>query len=461
MLSPVAVAGCAINFIIAAICFYVRRRAGGRDCLDFFALAHFANTLTYALLVPVQPGAAFDAWLDGGGGYVLTLAITFAAVLFLGGTLRIRFDILAWRPVIIGTIVISVLGCLLGLVATPGTAARAAIAFNALLSLVAGSLLFLGQTPFYRLTGFSLLARAVMVALLAIMPATAEGQNLFMTIGILNVVFIAATGFGIILVELDDARRVAADANNAKTQFIANMSHELRTPLNAIIGFSEILEGRAFSPSPEQGRHYASLVLQAGRHLLGMVNALLDMASIEARRENLQPQPVRVDTLLAECVAMLAGEAGARQIRLRMPPAAGAIDVTTDPRALRQILLSLIGNAIKFSPPESDVRIDIEAPADGPVVVSVTDRGPGIAAAHLARIFDPFFQSGDTYSRAKGGVGLGLAIAQRLAQALGGSIAVDSREGQGSRFSIILPCPGITPGPDAGTRRQIVQGNPT
>src|SRR5690606_2823387 len=134
------------------------------------------------------------------------------------------------------------------------------------------------------------------------------------------------------------------------TQFIANMSHELRTPLNAIIGFSEILEGRAFSPTPEQGRHYAGLVLQSGRHLLGLVNTLLDMSSIEARRDNLQMEPARADEVLASCAAMLASEAAAKQIHLRLPAAAPAVEVLTDPRALRQILLCLIGNAVKFSP---------------------------------------------------------------------------------------------------------------
>ena len=439
MLSPVAVAGCAIDFIIAAICFYVRHRAAGRDCLTYFGIAHFSNAVSYALLIPVQPGLGLDEWLDGGGGYVLGFAVILSAMLFIGGTLRIRYGVGAWRLVVVTVCLSTLLMFALGMVMTAGAAARASIALNAATALISGGMLFVGGTPFYRLTGFSLLARAVMVGLLALLPATPEGANLFMTIGILNVVFIAATGFGIILIELDDARRLAADASNAKTQFIANMSHELRTPLNAIIGFSEILEGRSFSPSPEQGRHYASLVLQAGRHLLGMVNALLDMASIEARRENLQMERVEPHALVAECTAMLASEIATKSIRLTMPANDTGAQVITDPRALRQILLSLIGNAVKFSPPESEIRIAIDKPDKGPVAIRIEDRGPGIAAQHLARIFEPFFQSDDTYSRAKGGVGLGLAIAQRLAQASGGSIAVESELGRGSRFSVLLP----------------------
>lgn len=449
MFSPVSVSGCAINLIIALVLIYIRVHRGGRDWLLVFALAHAANAITYALIIPYPHGAALTNFLNSPWGLSLSFGRIISAALTIAAALLLCHGLRPWRT----TAIVTAIACA-GLVAwsflaSPYAAFQAAFAIGALASLSVGIITFRGPTIFYKWLGITWIGRGAMVTILAFVSQVPGGNAWFDTIGILNVVFIAATGFSLILIELDDARRIAADASNAKTQFIANMSHELRTPLNAIIGFSEILEGRAFSPSPEQGRHYAGLVLQAGRHLLGMVDALLDMASIEARHEKLEPQSVRADAMVKECAAMLATEAANRQVRLRIAADGGSLDLVTDPRALRQILLNLMGNAVKFSPPDGEVGIEIEAPDDGPIVIRISDQGPGIAAHHLQRIFDPFFQSDDTYSRAKGGVGLGLAIAHRLAAALGGSIAVDSRLGSGSQFAVILPRSGprIVPAP--------------
>lgn len=439
MYSPVAIAGCAINLIIAAICLYVRYRQGGRDWLSLFAGAHLAAAAGYGLIVPFPPGPALQALLNTPGGYAVGLAVILSAAGFASGSLRLRYQLPAWRIAACLSAMLVLVMLVVGQAYDPYAALQIVFPLNVLTSILAGGLFLLGPTAFYRLTGISWLGRAVMAMILAFLPATPEGQSLFLTVGVLNIILISATGFGLILIELDHARRQAAEASHAKTQFIANMSHELRTPLNAIIGFSEILEGRAFSPTPEQGRHYASLILQSGRHLLGMVNALLDMATIEARGEKLQTETVRADSLVTECTAMLAADAATKQIDLQVVMAGQPVEVMTDPRALRQILLNLIGNAIKFSPPMSVVRIDLELSTGNAVTIRVADHGPGISAADLPRIFDPFFQCGNAYNRAKGGVGLGLAIAQRLAIALGGSIAVDSREGAGSAFAIILP----------------------
>jgi two-component system cell cycle sensor histidine kinase PleC len=293
-----------------------------------------------------------------------------------------------------------------------------------------------------------LIARGVVTGSLAVLAGMAGAEATFTALGVLNVIFIAATGFGMILIELDDARQRALDADLAKSQFVANMSHELRTPLNAILGFAELLEGRAFSPSPQQASGYASLISQAGRHLLGIINSLLDMAAIEAKREKLKLETVRLDEVVASSVDLLTGEAARKGVALKLDNA-GPVEIVSDARALRQILLNLIGNAVKFSPAESVVDIRLVTPGNGRLHLSIADRGPGISTSDFKRIFEPFWQAGDTYSRAYGGVGLGLAIAQRLAEALGGSIAVESRKGEGSTFTIILPLSSEKAGPVA------------
>ncbi|MBL8708576.1 MAG: HAMP domain-containing histidine kinase [Rhodospirillaceae bacterium] len=435
--SPVAVSGCAINLIIAAICFYVRRFRDGRHSLSFFGSAHLVNGFVYLLIIPLPPGPALSAAFDSPYAYLLALGVVTSSACVLAGAWAISHPVRFTRKfaLAVGIAYLMLVG--LGLVAGTTDAFRAAMILNVLSALVSGAVFLQGRTAFYKLTGATWLVRTIMTLALTLLPTTAAGQQVFVTIGTLNVIFIAATGFGIILIELDDARRAAADASAAKSQFIANMSHELRTPLNAIIGFAELVEGRAFVPSQVQSQQYGSLILQAGHHLLSLVNTLLDMASIEAGRENLMPEPVSADEIAGECVKMLEGDA--RLARVILELVAVPATVTADPRALRQILLILIGNAIKFSPAETRIRIEVAAPESRTAAIRIIDQGPGMRAEDIGRIFEPFYQSGDTYSRARGGLGLGLSIAQRLAAALRGSITVESRMGAGSTFTVLLP----------------------
>ncbi|TDQ82221.1 phospho-acceptor domain-containing protein [Dongia mobilis] len=435
--SPVAVSGCAINLIIAAICYYVRRFRDGRQGLAFFGGAHLINGIVYLLIIPLPPGPQLSAALASPFAYLLALGVVASSACVLAGAWAIDHRLRFQRRFVLAIGIAYLILVGLGLGVGADIAFRGAMILNVCSALVAGVLFLQGRTAFYKLTGATWLLRTVMTLVLALLPPTLAGQQYFITIGILNVIFIAATGFGIILTELDDARQAASDASAAKSQFIANMSHELRTPLNAIIGFAEMVEGRAFAPTLQQSQQYGSLILQAGRHQLGLVDMLLDMASIEAGRDSLVPQSMAADKMAEECVRMLAGEADRAGVVLHT--ATEPITVMADPRALRQILIALINNAIKFSPAGAAVRVEVSMAGPGRTAIRVCDRGDGISLTELGRIFEPFFQAGDTYTRAKGGLGLGLAIAQRLATALGGSIAVESQPGMGSTFTLLLP----------------------
>ena len=440
MFSPVAVAGCAINLLVALILVYMRYGRRGRDWLALFAIAHAASGIAYGLLIPFADSAGLTAYLAGPWGLVHSFFRLIPVGAALGGMAWLIYGLPGWR---IGSAVLAftcvfVLG--MALLVSHYASFQAVIIIGTLGFLGMAAMAWRGPTVFYRMLGLTWILRGVMGAGLAYASAFADSQALFQTIGILNIIFISATGFALCLIELDDARLATEDADRAKTQFIANMSHELRTPINAIIGFSELLEGRVFEPSGAQTRQYAGMIQGAGRHLLGIINALLDMASIEARRENLHFETIAIDRLTATAVDLVATEAERKGVVLRTIGADQPLEAVTDARALRQILLNLVTNAVKFSEPDSVIEVAIARdPTRDCCRISVRDQGPGIGADDMRRIFEPFWQAGDTFSRAHGGVGLGLPIAQRLAQAIGATLAVESVKGEGSTFAILLP----------------------
>jgi len=440
MFSPVAVAGCAINLLVALILVYMRYGRSGRDWLALFAIAHAASGIAYGLLIPFADSATLTAYLSSPLGLVHSFFRLIPVGAALGGMAWLIYGLPGWR---IGSAVLAfscalVLG--LALTVSHYTSFQAVIVIGTLGFLGMAAMAWRGPTAFYRVLGITWLLRGLMGIGLAYTSAFADSQAVFQTVGILNVIFISATGFALCMIELDDARLAIEDADRAKTQFIANMSHELRTPLNAIIGFSELLEGRVFEPSGAQTRQYAGMIQGAGRHLLGIINALLDMASIEARRENLHFEIVAIDHLAAAAVDLVGAEAERKGVILRTHGADQPIEAVTDARALRQILLNLVTNAVKFSEPDSVIEVAVTRdPARDCCRISVRDQGPGISADDMRRIFEPFWQAGDTFNRAHGGVGLGLSIAQRLAQALGATLSVESVKGEGSTFAILLP----------------------
>jgi len=235
------------------------------------------------------------------------------------------------------------------------------------------------------------------------------------------------------------ARRESEAANQAKTAFLAHMSHELRTPLNAVIGFSDLLLMDRGDPLTEQQRDFLQSIVESGRHLLAIVNDVLDIAKVEAGRQDLERTTLEVGEVVAEVVARLAPLAEARGVVLvtAMPR---AISISADRVRLRQILYNLISNAVKFTNTGGRVTIATEQ-RDGQLALRVTDTGIGISEEDVPRLFRAFEQLGRPGAH-PGGTGLGLALTKRLVELHDGTIEVTSRPAHGTTFTVTLP---ITP----------------
>jgi two-component system cell cycle sensor histidine kinase PleC len=246
----------------------------------------------------------------------------------------------------------------------------------------------------------------------------------------------------------DDLRRTSQEAqfaNAAKTVFLANMSHELRTPLNAVIGFSEMIAGRALGENSQRYFEYANDIQASGRYLLSIIEDLLDMSRIELGQMQLKEEAVTLADVAGDVVKFLTLRARDKRIEIRQQGLANLPKVMVDPKAMRQALINLLTNAVKFSPQGGEVMIHAELETTG-VALSVIDHGLGIKEEDLPRIFEPFWQNEAYRRQTKEGIGLGLAITQRLIQAHDGTIEVQSREGEGTTVTIHLPAKRIIRG---------------
>lgn len=235
-------------------------------------------------------------------------------------------------------------------------------------------------------------------------------------------------------------KRYEAEASSsAKTAFLANMSHELRTPLNAILGFSDIIARQALGPDAnDRYAEYARDINASGAHLLSLINDLLDVAKIEAGRMEIDPRPLDAVTLIETVERMMLPRARARGQRLHHRAAHDLPLVVADERAVKQILLNLVSNAVKFTPEGGD--IDVSCARSGPgVLLRVSDNGPGIAPDKQERVFQPFSQIDNRYGHASGGTGLGLALVRGLAELHGGRAWIDSTLGEGTTVNVYLP----------------------
>nr|WP_315597385.1 ATP-binding protein [uncultured Cupriavidus sp.] len=236
--------------------------------------------------------------------------------------------------------------------------------------------------------------------------------------------------------DLKQAQESAERANRAKSEFLSSMSHELRNPLNAILGFAQLMASDSPPPTPSQ---QASLeqILKAGWHLLELVNEILDLAKIEAGHMSLSPEPVSVVDILHECHAMLEHQALRREIRMRFPPGDTACYVRADRTRLKQILVNLLSNAIKYNRDRGSVDVQL-CPTGNRVRVSVCDTGAGLTPERLAQLFQPFNRLGHEAGPVEG-TGIGLVVAKRLVELMGGAISAESTPGEGSVFWIELP----------------------
>jgi signal transduction histidine kinase len=230
-----------------------------------------------------------------------------------------------------------------------------------------------------------------------------------------------------------------ADATKAKDRFLAVMSHEMRTPLNAILGYADLLDMELDGELEEGQRQQVDRIRFGSRHLLDLINDLLDLARLDARRLDLDVRAVDLGAVIEEVTALLEAQALGKGITLEAEPCGADVPhVLADLQRLRQILTNLVGNAIKFTE-QGSITIRCESKRrDGLVSVIVQDTGIGIAPESLPLVFTEFYQADDELTRRRGGSGLGLAIAQRLAQLMGGHISADSELGNGSTFTIFL-----------------------
>jgi len=247
--------------------------------------------------------------------------------------------------------------------------------------------------------------------------------------------------------KLQESNSALQRANRLKSEFLANMSHELRTPLNAIIGFSELLLDPAFGLLGEDQRGYATDIHASGRHLLGLINDILDLSKIEAGRMRLSAETFEVGPVVEEAMALLRVEASRKRIDLSASVATPRALLHADRSKVKQILSNLLSNAIKFTPPDGRVTLSAARSGDR-LILDVTDSGIGIRAEDQDWIFQAFTQVDGSLSRQYQGTGLGLTLVRRFVEMHGGEVRLESRPGAGSRFTVELP--GLRPPEEEG-----------
>jgi signal transduction histidine kinase len=237
--------------------------------------------------------------------------------------------------------------------------------------------------------------------------------------------------------EIEDKSRQLAEASQHKSQFLANMSHELRTPLNAILGYTELILDSIYGEMPEKARSVLDRVQRNGRHLLGLINDVLDLSKIEAGQLTLSLSDYSLKSVIQTVFSAIEPLASEKQIALKVDVAPEMPQGHGDERRLTQVLLNLVGNAIKFT----DIgEVSIKGSSEnGSFNVAVRDTGPGISPADQAKLFQEFQQADNSITRKKGGTGLGLAISRRIIEMHGGRIWVESSPGHGSTFAFTLP----------------------
>jgi signal transduction histidine kinase len=237
--------------------------------------------------------------------------------------------------------------------------------------------------------------------------------------------------------EIQDKSRQLAEAIQHKSQFLANMSHELRTPLNAVLGYTELILDQIYGETPEKMREALDRIERNAKHLLGLINDVLDLSKIEAGQLTLSVADYSIKDIVHAVHAAVAPLAAQKNLRFEVEVQPDLPTGRGDEHRLRQVLLNLAGNAIKFT--DSGEVLIKAAAADASITVAVHDTGPGISLADQGKLFQQFQQADNSITRKKGGTGLGLAISKRIIELHKGRIWVDSLVGQGSTFFFTIP----------------------
>ena len=241
--------------------------------------------------------------------------------------------------------------------------------------------------------------------------------------------------------QIIQAKEAAEGASRAKSDFLANMSHELRTPLNAVIGFSEVMEGQMFGPlGSAKYLEYAGDIKRSGEHLLAIISDILDLAKIEAHKIVLEDDDFNVDDVIAACCTLVAGRAEQGGVVVEVASTVRELPLLrADELRVKQILLNLMSNAVKFSPPGSRVRIAARSSRDGSIEVVVADQGCGMDTSELSQAIQPFRQVNASVAQRTEGTGLGLPIAYRLTELHGGRLMLESQPGVGTTAVVRFP----------------------
>jgi signal transduction histidine kinase len=239
--------------------------------------------------------------------------------------------------------------------------------------------------------------------------------------------------------ELERQNHLVREASRLKSEFLANMSHELRTPLNAIIGFSQLMHDGKAGIVSQQHKEFLADILASGRHLLQLINDVLDLSKVEAGKMEFAAEPVDLESIIAETRSILQALAAKKRIQLQTEIDPSLTDIVTDPRSFKQVLYNYISNAIKFTGEGGRVVVRIRAENSNCFRIDVEDTGIGIRIEDVGKLFTEFQQLDSGMGKQNQGTGLGLALTKRLVEAQGGRVAVSSVPGQGSTFFAVLP----------------------